>query len=452
MESAQQKEANLMASNLAEIPISTANNRLTNCYGTISFTNSNNERVYTNRFPAGYRFIPEDEELIVHYLKNKIMKKPLPCNIIQDANLYKHNPQDLTGNFSDNGIHSWYFFTPRERKYKNGSRPNRAAGNGYWKATGADKFIYYNNELVGAKKALVFYEGKPPKGNKTNWIMQEYRLDQPPRVKTCANDMRLDDWVLCRIYKKDEKYLRHKRKRIYESCVTENPTAARLRKSDDELINNNNAVLARLRKSDDELINNNNAVLARANTNPGGTVYNKNEFDDVNELMMNQFGTCVPQHFGNTFSDNPGLIDSYQSNFNFNAHDLASSSFSCGESSSTQSYPMENSVLTSNSIEFRDDFLGIDDVHFNFDSYSDPFPSLDDVLNENPSNNLIDPPLPRNFGQINLTGDDAGTGDDIDENSMSENLGVSPQGSLPDGVPESKMSLIPKKRDKRKFS
>ncbi|KAL2485475.1 NAC transcription factor [Abeliophyllum distichum] len=368
MESVQQKEANLMASNLAEIPpISTTNKRLTNCCGTISFRNSNNERVYTNRFPSGYRFIPEDEELIIHYLKNKIMKKPMPCGIIRDANLYKHNPQDLTENYSDNGINSWYFFTPRERKYKNGSRPNRAAGNGYWKATGADKFIYHNNELVGAKKALVFYEGKPPKGNKTNWIMQEYRLDQPPRVKTCANDMRLDDWVLCRIYKKDEKYLRHKRKRIYESCcVTEN------RKSDHD---------------HDEVINNNNAVLVRTNHNPGGIMYiNKNEFEDVNELMMNQFGACVPQHFDDTFS---GLID--HSNFNFNAHDLAS----CGES---------NSGLTS---EFGDDFLGIDCVNFNFDSYSDPFPSLDDVLNDNPSSNftdLIDPPLPRNFDQINLTG------------------------------------------------
>ncbi|XP_028073489.1 TMV resistance protein N-like [Camellia sinensis] len=27
----------------------------------------------------------------------------------------------------------WYFFTPRDRKYKNGKRPNRAAGDGYWK-------------------------------------------------------------------------------------------------------------------------------------------------------------------------------------------------------------------------------------------------------------------------------------------------------------------------------
>lgn len=74
------------------------------------------------------------------------------------------------------GEKEWYFFSPRDRKYPNGSRPNRAAGTGYWKATGADKPIG-QPKPVGIKKALVFYSGKAPRGEKTNWIMHEYRLD-----------------------------------------------------------------------------------------------------------------------------------------------------------------------------------------------------------------------------------------------------------------------------------
>ena len=76
------------------------------------------------------------------------------------------------------GEKEWYFFTPRDKKYPNCSRPNRVARPGYWKVTGAYKPITAkgSNKRVGIKKALVFYVGKAPKGNKTNWIMHEYRL------------------------------------------------------------------------------------------------------------------------------------------------------------------------------------------------------------------------------------------------------------------------------------
>ena len=76
------------------------------------------------------------------------------------------------------GAEEWYFFSPRERKYPNGARPNRAATSGYWKATGTDKPICSGTQKVGVKKSLVFYGGKPPKGVKTDWIMHEYRVTE----------------------------------------------------------------------------------------------------------------------------------------------------------------------------------------------------------------------------------------------------------------------------------
>ncbi|KAL5723205.1 hypothetical protein ACHQM5_006628 [Ranunculus cassubicifolius] len=161
---------------------------------------------YLCSFPPGYRFAPRDDELIEHYLMKKIANKKLPINKIRDVNIYKYNPRELAAMYKSYGEreNEWYFFTSRDRKYPNGTRPNRAAGNGYWKATGADKEIFSKTSALklGCRKALVFYEGKPPKGIKSKWIMHEYRIDESPRARIGISDMRLDDWVLCRIKEK----------------------------------------------------------------------------------------------------------------------------------------------------------------------------------------------------------------------------------------------------------
>ncbi|GMI84123.1 hypothetical protein HRI_002081600 [Hibiscus trionum] len=155
-------------------------------------------------FPPGFRFHPSDEELIIHYLQNKVTSRPLPASVIAEIDLYKYNPWELPMRALF-GEDEWFFFSPRDRKYPNGERPNRAAASGYWKATGTDRPILTSSESknIGVKKALVFYKGRPPKGVKTEWTMNEYRLldsvIKPPRLKGC---MRLDDWVLCRVRRK----------------------------------------------------------------------------------------------------------------------------------------------------------------------------------------------------------------------------------------------------------
>ena len=76
----------------------------------------------------------------------------------------------------------WYFFSHKDKKYPTGTRTNRATAAGFWKATGRDKAIHTSARRIGMRKTLVFYKGRAPHGQKSDWIMHEYRLDDPAAV------------------------------------------------------------------------------------------------------------------------------------------------------------------------------------------------------------------------------------------------------------------------------
>ncbi|OAY80589.1 NAC transcription factor 56-like [Ananas comosus] len=162
------------------------------------------------RLPPGFRFHPTDQELIIYYLREKVASAVTPAtSIVADVDIYKFNPWELPDK-AIFGEGEWLFFSPRDRKYPNGARPNRAAASGYWKATGTDKPILATggSQCLGVKKALVFYKGRSPKGVKTDWVMHEYRLLDAAAISSSfshakpKDTMRLDDWVLCRVRQK----------------------------------------------------------------------------------------------------------------------------------------------------------------------------------------------------------------------------------------------------------
>ncbi|XP_027347729.1 putative NAC domain-containing protein 94 [Abrus precatorius] len=157
----------------------------------------------------GFRFHPTDEELVGFYLKRKIQQRPLSIELIKQLDIYKYDPWDLP-KLASTGEKEWYFYCPRDRKYRNSARPNRVTGAGFWKATGTDRPIYSSegSKCIGLKKSLVFYKGRAAKGVKTDWMMHEFRL--PSLTDSSSSPKKYIDktipanesWAICRIFKK----------------------------------------------------------------------------------------------------------------------------------------------------------------------------------------------------------------------------------------------------------
>ncbi|KAM3247374.1 NAC domain-containing protein 86 isoform X1 [Capsicum annuum] len=152
--------------------------------------------------PPGFRFHPTDEELVNYYLKRKIHGQEIELDIIPEVDLYKCEPWELAEkSFLPSRDPEWYFFGPRDRKYPNGFRTNRATRAGYWKSTGKDRRVSSQNRAIGMKKTLVYYRGRAPQGIRTDWVMHEYRLDD----KECEeiSSIQVDSYALCRVFKKN---------------------------------------------------------------------------------------------------------------------------------------------------------------------------------------------------------------------------------------------------------
>ncbi|KZV43054.1 NAC domain-containing protein 43-like [Dorcoceras hygrometricum] len=161
--------------------------------------------------PPGFRFHPTEEELVQYYLRKKIASEKIDLDVIQEVDLNKLEPWDIQEkcNIGSTPQNEWYLFSHKDRKYPTGIRTNRATAAGFWKATGRDKIISDNSKRnIGMRKTLVFYTGRAPQGEKSDWIMHEYRLHdstvpQPSNSHTSIVQAPEDvGWVVCRVFMK----------------------------------------------------------------------------------------------------------------------------------------------------------------------------------------------------------------------------------------------------------
>ncbi|XP_051200708.1 NAC domain-containing protein 43 [Lolium perenne] len=170
--------------------------------------------------PPGFRFHPTEEELLNYYLRKKVASEQIDLDVIRDIDLNKLEPWDIQEKckIGSGPQNDWYFFSHKDKKYPTGTRTNRATAAGFWKATGRDKAIYNAVKRIGMRKTLVFYKGRAPHGQKSDWIMHEYRLEDPSSAAGAGADATAtamvvtaaassdtggeDGWVVCRVFKK----------------------------------------------------------------------------------------------------------------------------------------------------------------------------------------------------------------------------------------------------------
>ncbi|WVZ78391.1 hypothetical protein U9M48_026105 [Paspalum notatum var. saurae] len=179
----------------------------------------------------GFRFHPTEEELLEFYLRQAAQGRKLRFDIIPTVHLYRHDPWELPG-LARIGEREWYFFVPRDHHHHHhrnkhqpgsgsGGRPSRTTERGFWKATGSDRAVRCAADpkrLIGLKKTLVYYQGRAPRGTKTDWVMNEYRLpeahhhhqyypagannDSSSSSTSSTSPPPKEDIVLCKIYRK----------------------------------------------------------------------------------------------------------------------------------------------------------------------------------------------------------------------------------------------------------
>ncbi|MCL7027284.1 hypothetical protein MKW94_005819 [Papaver nudicaule] len=98
---------------------------------------------------------------LVMCLERMICGDPIPANVNTEINPYIDSPWLLNDSI-------WYFH----------SEDRKTSETGYWMEAEEDREIYTDSPTIGSRSTLQFFSGQAPNGEKTNWMMYAYRIQQ----------------------------------------------------------------------------------------------------------------------------------------------------------------------------------------------------------------------------------------------------------------------------------
>ncbi|KAL6652439.1 hypothetical protein ACP70R_011364 [Stipagrostis hirtigluma subsp. patula] len=162
----------------------------------------------------GFRFLPTDLEIVLHYLKHKVLDLELPeHNAVREGlDVYATNAEDITLDIRNGDKeHLGFFFVRKDHAYTNGCW--YATPGGYWKVRrGGPAAIRHGGRVIAFRTSLDYVRGRAPRGRRTPWSMFVYALNARGH-----HDLRnleqpsMNSFVVCKVRKRASSVIRVKK-------------------------------------------------------------------------------------------------------------------------------------------------------------------------------------------------------------------------------------------------
>ncbi|KAL0406776.1 UNVERIFIED_CONTAM: protein CUP-SHAPED COTYLEDON 2 [Sesamum latifolium] len=153
--------------------------------------------------PPGFRFHPTDEELISYYLLKKVLDSSFTTRAITQVDLNKSDPWNLPGTESEDGRERMVLLQPAGQEIPDGGEGEQGDGRRVLEGDGERQGGVQLEDVVagGDEENPSFLQGRAPKGEKTNWVMHEYRLQGKLAYHHLSPNSQ-DEWVISRVFQK----------------------------------------------------------------------------------------------------------------------------------------------------------------------------------------------------------------------------------------------------------